>query len=99
MVSQFIDEERQKRNQQRSRELYDYATKSKTHMWNVITQHSISVETLKNMSTEPPSLDAETLLDITIGCYICEEAYDPRLLHRACPGEPDDSPFKNGRDL
>lgn len=35
-----------------------------------------------------PVLDRENLATIEVGCYICEQQFEPRLVHRRCPGEP-----------
>jgi hypothetical protein len=35
-----------------------------------------------------PVLDRENLATIEVGCYICEQAFEPRLVHRRCPGAP-----------
>lgn len=35
----------------------------------------------------PVSLDMENLVMIAgVGCFYCERAYEPRLLHRRCTG-------------
>jgi hypothetical protein len=75
----------------RFEETYAYAIKSETHLWGVTLMHQASDATLDALDGGPgqPLLDADTLLmRPTVGCYVCEEPYEPRARRRKCPGEP-----------
>lgn len=77
--------------ERRFEEAYAYATKSETHMWGVTLMHRASDQTLDAFDGGPgqPLLDADTLLmRPAVGCYVCEQAYEPRMRRRKCPGEP-----------
>lgn len=70
---------------------YVYATKSETHLWIVTITHYASDVLLESLydPDASPMLDTETIATMpAIGCYVCEEPYDPRLRHRKCKGEP-----------
>ncbi|WP_210651327.1 hypothetical protein [Nocardioides sp. SYSU D00065] len=77
--------------EQRFEETYAYAVKSETHLWGVTLMHQATDATLDAFDGGPgaPLLDADTLLMApAVGCYVCEQAYDPRLRRRKCTGEP-----------
>ncbi len=73
-------------------EVYAYAVKSKTHLWVVTLAHQATEGTLDGFDGKEgstPILDADTLLTRpSVGCYVCEQSYEPRLRRRKCPGEP-----------
>lgn len=69
-------------------ELLAFAERSKTHLWGMNMVHRMSVTALEQMQTVPPLFDQESLLFAAIGCQVCEQPYEPRLLRRACPGDP-----------
>lgn len=69
----------------------DYARKSRTHLWIVTVLHQASEKLLDkhdgNPTDGPPILDQDTmLLAPMVGCFVCEQAYSPRLRRRRCPG-------------
>lgn len=75
----------------RFEEAYAYATKSETHLWGVTLMHRATDSTLDSLDGKDgtPLLDADTLLMRPgVGCYVCEQAYEPRMRRRKCPGEP-----------
>lgn len=65
----------------------DYDPRSGEHYWTMFAVYRISPET---MGTDGPVLlDRENLVHLgSRGCFHCEQAYSPRLLHRRCPGQP-----------
>lgn len=71
---------------------YEYAEKSQTHMWVATLAHRLgntALDAIDGAAGEPLNLDAESLLMMpAIGCYVCEQNYEPRLRRRKCPGEP-----------
>ena len=58
------------------------------HVWAVVAVFRVSAETLR--SGEHAHLDAESLAQTTVVCFVCEQPYEERLTYRKCPGEPDD---------
>ena len=78
--------------------LISYHEKAQTHMWVVVVTYQGTDTLLDKLDapaadpTDPhtaPMLDADTLLmRPAIGCYICEEPYNPRMRRRRCPGHP-----------
>lgn len=56
------------------------------HVWMALSVHVISVEGLRNNAAL--NLDAETLAQISVGCYVCEQPYSERMSYRKCPGDP-----------
>lgn len=70
---------------------YAYAVRAGTHLWVITLLHQATDGTLDAFDGKDgtPLLDADTLLmRPAVGCYVCEESYDPRLRRRRCPGEP-----------
>lgn len=69
-----------------------YAQKSETHLWIVTLVHYASdvlLDLYDNPGTGMPMLDVDTLSQPPlVGCYVCEQSYDPRLRRRKCPGDP-----------
>lgn len=82
--------DRQLSAQTRLRARYTESIRTHTHLWNVVVQHFISDEALRGIEHgDAPLLDLETLAGVpAIGCYICEQLYEPRLLRSRCRGEP-----------
>jgi hypothetical protein len=80
-----------KAEEQLERDL-DYAVKSETHLWIVTMAHRATDQLLDaqdGRTTDTPMLDTDTLLmRPAVGCYVCEQVYEPRLRRRKCPGEP-----------
>lgn len=67
-----------------------WCAKTGDHMWTMNAMYLLSAKVLELVDTEPPILDIENLLYTGIGCYICEESYQPKLRLRRCPGPPKD---------
>lgn len=66
-----------------------YAKQSGQHLWVAIQTHVVSADTLDaSLRGEPPMFDRESLRDLNVGCYVCEQAWTPQLTRRRCPGEP-----------
>lgn len=68
-----------------------YHTKSQTHMWTSLVQYLHSEEAIKAAFGDNPELlhmDRENLIGHHIGCYICEEPANKRIITRACKGQP-----------
>ena len=88
-VKQFASQETLGKIEEKFKQLYDYAIKSETHLWIATGAYHLSDETLRNMENNPLLLDLENLLmEPQIGCYVCEEPFQMRLLTRKCKGEP-----------
>lgn len=90
---QEISGDRQRVGLSRHEELYRYAVASKTHMWVAVISHAASDDLLRAMTGDDeaslPILDVDTMLGPpAIGCYVCEQTYEPQLRLRRCPGEP-----------
>lgn len=67
------------------------AARNGEHVFAVMAAYSISDDTARRLAhgqTDGVLLDAENLLSLAPGCFRCEEALTPRLLHRRCRGEP-----------
>jgi hypothetical protein len=68
-----------------------HAERAGAHVWMVMVGHSISpmlAARLADGSTEEPSLDAESIATISIGCFRCEEPLTSARVRQPCPGEP-----------
>jgi len=91
-VRAFVSPERLEGADRRFEAKISYATKAQEHLWIAIASYALSEATVKGIATnEPgltPSLDLENLAGVQIGCYVCEQALDRRLVGRRCPGEP-----------
>jgi len=70
----------------------EYAVKSQTHLWVVTIAHKATDSILDmrdGLTGDMPILDADTMwMEPAVGCFICEQVYEPRLRRRKCPGEP-----------
>jgi hypothetical protein len=64
------------------------AVMSGTHLWIMTTAHAITANALDRMDSDPLIADAESLLGTAIGCFVCEQPWEPRLTRRRCKGEP-----------
>jgi hypothetical protein len=73
------------RVERRTTALVRAAELSGRHMWCVMTAFLVpDPETADGMM-----LDRENMMVYpAIGCFRCEQAYEPRLKPRRCPGEP-----------
>ena len=60
-----------------------YALKSETHLWCATAMFQINPKKLDEVL-----MDAENLLFVGLGCFICEQPLSIKLLNRTCPGEP-----------
>lgn len=88
---QEIPSERLKVVEDRMDEAYAYAVKSETHLWVVTLAHQATEQSLDAFDGQggAPILDADTLLTRpAVGCFVCEQTYEPLLRRRKCPGEP-----------
>lgn len=69
-----------------------YHEKAQTHLWVVFITHKAGdqiLDAFDGSSGDLPLLDADTMLgQPAFLCYICEQAYEPRLRRRKCPGNP-----------
>lgn len=69
----------------------DYCLKAKKHLWSSIVQYIHSEENVKAAHTpggDSLIMDRDNLLGVHVGCYICEEPYNPQVFSRACKGQP-----------
>jgi hypothetical protein len=68
------------------------AVERKEHLWIVIVTYVASETTLNAMSDpkeSTPILDHENLaMQPYIGCYVCEEPFEPRIRNYKCKGDP-----------
>lgn len=65
----------------------EYDPRSGNHFW--IVPVAFKVDPGNFDPSTSVNLDHENLVLIAgVGCFHCEAAYSPRLLHRRCPGEP-----------
>jgi len=88
-VRVFVSDDRIKGADERFDRSVSYAVKAQEHLWVAIASYALSDATVKGIATgEPASLDVENLAGVQIGCYVCEQALDRRLVGRRCPGEP-----------
>lgn len=66
------------------------ALANKNHLWIVIVTHYASDQTLDRMSGDDsglPILDHESVAQQPmVGCYICEETFEPRIRNYKCKG-------------
>lgn len=88
----FVSADRLEGADERFEKSITYATKAHEHLWVAIASYVLADATIKGIATgEPgltPSLDIENLAGVQIGCFICEQALDRKLVGRRCPGEP-----------
>lgn len=83
-VTEFVGEARMRLMYANFEAEYDKALESKEHYWVGTMMYKI------NPPLEEGHLfDAAMLRSAAFGCYICEQPYSRRLMHRKCTGEPD----------
>lgn len=91
-VKQEVSPHRQRSAAAQAEQAYEYAVKSQTHQWVVLLQHRATESILdgfEGVGDAFPSLDADTLNGPPmVGCSVCEQAFEPALRRRRCPGEP-----------
>lgn len=90
-AGQEVTGPRQVAAEERFESEYAYATRAETHLWVITVAHKATDGTLNVFDGKDgtPLLDADTLLmRPTVGCFVCEQPYEPRLRRRRCPGEP-----------
>jgi hypothetical protein len=71
--------------------LAEYHQRARTHLWLVLLTHKATDAMLDGYDdpADMPILDVDSMVGLpALVCYICETAYQPRLRHRRCPGEP-----------
>lgn len=56
------------------------------HVWVAIATFLVQPEQFTS-GDGPGYLDGENLGGVYLGCYVCEEPYDPRMQHRRCRGD------------
>lgn len=84
-------------HQRYDREL-DYALKARSHLWAVMSMYKLTDAEVRAMAESAdagelrrdavPTSSPDRILSVTVGCYICEQQLDRRLIFRTCPGEP-----------
>ena len=84
-ITQEVPGERLKAAGVRFEEVLRVAALSGDHVWTAIVQHHI-IDPVRFV--DGGHLDAESVVAVHLGCYICEQPYDPLLVRRRCPGEP-----------
>lgn len=68
----------------KSKEYPEYDPRSGEHFWIAIAAFHVA----DPESEGAQHLDSENLLNVHLGCYFCELAYQPILKRRRCRGEP-----------
>lgn len=60
------------------------------HVWIATAIYRVTPEAMREAVARGESmhLDMENLAVVEAGCWVCEQAFDPRLSYRKCPGEP-----------
>lgn len=64
-----------------------YAIKSESHYWIALAMYHLTDDSLKNLKTEQVHMDMENLMEVNMGCYLCEEPYSDRVSKRRCKGQ------------
>jgi len=87
----FVPYDRIEGAEERFEQKLSYATKAEEHLWVAIASYTLADSTVEGIATDKPgltpSLDLENLAGVQVGCYVCEQALDRRLIGRRCPGE------------
>lgn len=90
-MTQEATPHRQEHAQDELTALAVYHQKAATHLWLVVLTHR-ATDTMLDGFDDPadmPILDVDSMLGRPVlACYLCEVAYEPRLRHRKCPGDP-----------
>lgn len=63
-----------------------YAEKARIHLWAAMVVYKVPADAL--VTGVDVLFDPENMLSVQVGCLVCERAYEPRLLRRACKGQP-----------
>lgn len=75
---------------ERARAKFDEALRVATlggdHLWTALA--TFLVDPVAAAQGGGGFLDTENLGGVYLGCYVCEQPFDQRLLTRRCPGEP-----------
>lgn len=58
------------------------------HVWVAVAVFRVTSESLQGTAADQIHLDRENLASITVGCYVCEQPWSPRIGYRDCPGHP-----------
>lgn len=60
------------------------------HVWIVTAVHRVSDEGARRafMAEESVILDRESVVDIFLGCWVCEQVYSSDVADRPCSGPP-----------
>lgn len=79
----------QRANVQFSRDI-EYAQRSQSHLWTAMVTYKVSQSSAEKIvkGEGEPMFDYENLVMLNLGCFICEEPMDQKIMHRRCPGEP-----------
>lgn len=56
-----------------------------SHLWVAITYHHVQPEALVAGEL---LIDAENLLNMSVGCYVCEQSFTEPIAFMGCPGDP-----------
>jgi hypothetical protein len=80
-IYQHVSSDDTRKLNQRPEPVYD--PRSGDHCWIALAAFYIA-----DPDATDNSLDKENLFSINLGCYFCEEQYQPLLRHRRCKGEP-----------
>ena len=65
----------------------EYAKKAHTHLWTVMVTFRLSDDMAEKMARGMnlnPQLDRENIVNVGVGCYMCEKELDPRLIGKRC---------------
>lgn len=85
---QFMSAESQKPKMEQFNREREYAIKSQQHLWVAVQSHVLTAKRLETYEDGPLLMDNETLRSIGVGCFICQETFEPVMLKRKCKGEP-----------
>lgn len=91
MTQQAISADFIKRAQKRMDDEVEFALKAREHYWHVMQVHRISPDALDRAAFEALIQDTESLRMMMVGCFICEQSWEPHMTRRKCPGPPKDS--------
>lgn len=90
-VSQHVSgEQRQTREVLMDREVAR-AVRQGEHYWLAIASFRLGPDAVRTVLGEregSPHLDTENLRDVSVGCFVCEQAATPANVGARCPGEP-----------
>ncbi len=84
-VEVHVDADRLRAANERFNEAVRVAELGGDHVWIALVTHHLADP---GRLAGERHLDAESIVMAHVGCYVCEEPYDPRLARRRCPGEP-----------